>query len=227
MPRLYAPPPQGPSRPRLGERGARSPSCRPPDPALLSLSARVSAPRLSSGFGYHQIVAMNNLVASTVPEYLGNFTTLVTGDAPDIGARISREATAGLDAGAGADDHRVAALEDALDSDDSGRQEARAALQRSSRTVIDDHRAGRIDRTGDPRFARRPRFAPRQEQGCPVACLEGGERPRRGAGSFPFGDQHTAAGAHRDAGGGDFCHHAARAVAKRRLTRHRLDFGPD
>src|ERR1700731_4959383 len=125
---------------------------------------------------------MNNLVASTVPEYLGNFTTLVTGDAPDIGARISREATTGLDAGAGADDHRVAALEDALDSDDSGRQEARAALQRSSRAVIDDHRAGRIDCSGDPSLARRARLGAWQEQGRPLTRLQRGERPHCGRG---------------------------------------------
>src|ERR1700753_2146835 len=109
--------------------------------------------RMSSGVSPHQIVAMNDLVAATVPEDLGNFTTLMAGDAPDIGARISREAATGLGAGAGTDDHGVAALEDALDRDDPGRQQARAALQRPGCAVIDDHRSARIDRTGDPSLA--------------------------------------------------------------------------
>src|ERR1700719_4936849 len=119
---------------------------------------------------------MNNLIASTVPEYLGNFTTLVTGDAPDIGARICRKAATGLGAGPGADDHRVATFENALHRDHAGRQQACAALQRPGRAVIDDDRAGWIDCSGDPSLARRARLAAWQEQGRPLTRLQRGER---------------------------------------------------
>src|SRR5262245_4750841 len=101
------------------------------DPALISWLDRVPASRSSSAFGHHQIVAMNDLIATTVPEDLGDFTPLVARNPPYIGARIGRETSRGLDAGAGAYDHRVAALEGALDADYTRRQQARAAAQRS------------------------------------------------------------------------------------------------
>ena len=69
---------------------------------------------------------MNDLVATTVAEYGGNFTSLVPGDALDVGARIGRETATGLGSGAGADDHRIAAGKDALDGNDAGGQQALA-----------------------------------------------------------------------------------------------------
>ena len=72
----------------------------------------------------------------------------------------------------------VAALEGALDRDDAGRQQALAAAQRARRAVIDDQRAGRVDRAGDPRLARRARLAAGQEQGGAAAGLDRGERRR-------------------------------------------------
>src|SRR6516162_4656724 len=95
-----------------------------PDPAPRSGSVRATRLGSSSAFGHYQIVAMNDLVAPTVAEDAGNFTTLVTSDAADVGARIGREAAPGLAAGAGANDHRIAAFENPLDRNDSGRQQA-------------------------------------------------------------------------------------------------------
>src|SRR5215831_5383206 len=109
---------------------------------------------------------MNDLVAPTVAEDAANFTTLVAGDAPDVLARISRQAEPGLNAVAGADDDRVAALEDALDGDDAGGQQALAAAQGAGRTIVDGEHTQRVDRSGDPRLARRARFAARQKQRC-------------------------------------------------------------
>src|SRR5436853_3653075 len=102
---------------------------------------------------------MNDLIAATVPQDLRDFTTLVAGNPADVGARICRQAAAGFGAGPGPDDDRVAALEAALDRDDAGGQQARAALQRSGRAVIDDDRAGGIDRARDPRLSGRARLA--------------------------------------------------------------------
>src|SRR5215470_18493548 len=120
--------------------------------------------RSASGFGHYQIVAMNDLIAATVPEDLGNFTTLVAGDAPNIGARIGREAAADLVAGPGTDNDGVAALERAFDRDQARRQQAGAAAERPNCAVIDNNRAGRIDRSGDPRLACRSRLSARQKQ---------------------------------------------------------------
>src|SRR6266436_4394404 len=117
----------------------------------------------SLAFGHHQIVAMNDLVAPTVAEDAGNFTTLVAGYAPDIIARIGRQSAPGLDAGAGADNDRVAALERTLDRDDAGGQEALAAAQGARRTIVDGQSARGIEGPDDPRLARRTRLATRQE----------------------------------------------------------------
>src|SRR5215472_17952268 len=134
--------------------------------------------RSASGFGHYQIVAMNDLIAATVPEDLGNFTTLVAGEAPNIGARIGRKAAADLAAGRGTDNDGVAALERAFDRDQASRQQTGAAAERPGCAVIDNNRAGRIDRSGDPRLARRPWPSPRQEQCRSGACLDRGERAR-------------------------------------------------
>src|SRR5262252_8595948 len=117
----------GPGQPPPRGRDGRSRPSWSPDPARSSQRARAAGFRLSSALGNHQIVAMNNLVASTVTEDAGDFTSLVTGDASNVGARIGGEAAPGFDAGAGADDHRVAALECSLDGDDTSRQQALAA----------------------------------------------------------------------------------------------------
>src|SRR5947199_10430897 len=108
---------------------------------------------------------MNDLVAPTVAEDAGNFTTLVAGDAFDIVARIGRQAAPCLDAGAGADDDRVAALEHTLDRDDAGGQEAPAAAQRARRTIVAGQSARGIDGSAAPPLAGRPPVA--QPQGQP------------------------------------------------------------
>src|SRR6266478_5320661 len=110
------------------------------DPVRMWRSGRVLMCRSSSGFGHHQIVAMNDLIATTVPEDVGDFTTLVAGNATDIGARVGREPAARFGAASAAYDHRVAALEGAFNGDHTGRQEARAAPQGSGCPVIDNHR---------------------------------------------------------------------------------------
>src|SRR6516164_2645124 len=181
----------------------------------------------SLGFGHHQIIAMNDLIATTVPEDAGDFTTLVAGDASDIGARIGRQTTPRFAAGAGANDHCVAAFEASLDIDHASRQETRAAAQSSSGAVIDNHRTGWIDRTGDPRLACRAGLSARQKQRRSAAGLDCSKRPHRKAATFSLGDQHATACAHRNAGRDELCHHPARAVARRRFPGHRLDLGPD
>src|SRR5271165_200733 len=97
---------------------------------------------------------MNDLVAATVAEYGGDFTTLVPSDTADVGTRIGRETAAGLTAAPGADNHRVAALKFAFDRDDTGGQEALAPAQSVGGAVIDDDCARCADRPGDPRLAR-------------------------------------------------------------------------
>src|SRR5438045_7421491 len=121
---------------------------------------------------------MNALIASTVTENCCNFTALVTGDQAEVAAGIGRQAAAGLDACAGPDDHAIAAIEGALDTDYPGRQQALTAAQGTDGAVIDGQDAGRIDRAGDPRLARRARFAMGQEQRGAGARLDRGELPR-------------------------------------------------
>ena len=104
---------------------------------------------------------MDDLIAATVPEDLGDFTTLMAGYPPDVGARISRKSATGLGAGPGADNDRVTAFENTLDRDDACRQKARPTLQCPGRSIVDDDRPGRIDGRGDPRLARRARLAAR------------------------------------------------------------------
>ena len=48
--------------------------------------------------------------------------------------------------------------------------------QRADRAVVDDERARRVDRAGDPALARRARLAARQEQVAARAGLDRGER---------------------------------------------------
>ena len=110
------------------------------------------------GLGQHEIVAMNDHIAATVAEDGRDFTTLMPGDQPDIAARIGRKAACGLGSGAGADDHAIAPVESAVDPDDARRQEALSLAQRARGAVIDDDRAGRADRAGDPRLARGARL---------------------------------------------------------------------
>src|SRR5262249_39654927 len=124
---------------------------------------RGAASRPASGLGHYQIVAMNDLVAATVPEDLGNFTTLVPGDAPNIAARISRKTATDPAPGRGADKDGVAALEGAFDRDQARGQQTGAAAERPGCAVIDNDRARGIDCSGDPRLARRPRLSPRQK----------------------------------------------------------------
>src|SRR5438094_411805 len=102
---------------------------------------------------------MNDLIATTVAENCCNFTALVAGDQTDVGGGIGREAAPRLDPGAGTDDDAIAALEGALDPDDSRGEKALAAAQGTGRPVVDDQRAGRVDRGGDPCLACRARLA--------------------------------------------------------------------
>src|SRR6516165_23656 len=193
----------------------------------MDAACRAPMSRLSSAFSHHQIVAMNDLIATTVPEDVCNFTTLVACNATDIGARIGRKAATELSARASPDDNRVAALKNTFDRDHASRQKARAAPERCGGAVIDNYCAGWTDRACVPRLARRPRLSARHEQGRSVARLDRSERPRQGACAFPLGDQHATAGTRRNAGSGELCHHPARAVAWRRLAGHRFDLRSD
>src|SRR5208282_6787134 len=138
---------RGRGRPPRRGRDARSRPSSLPDPGSMSRPARAGVSLSSSAFGHHQIVAMNDLIATTVAEDAGNFTTLVAANTPDIGARIGREAAPGLDPGARADNDGVAPLEDAFDRDDAGGQKALAAPQRVGRPVVDGQCAPWVDRT--------------------------------------------------------------------------------
>src|SRR5438045_9606398 len=97
---------------------------------------------------------MNALIASTVTENCCNFTALVTGDQADVAAGIGRQAAAGVDACAGPDDHAIAAIEGALDTDYPGRQEALTAAQGTDCARSDGQHSGGVDRAGDPRLSR-------------------------------------------------------------------------
>ena len=119
---------------------------------------------------------MDDLIAPTIAENCCDFTALVAGDKADVASSIGRQTAAGLDAGAGPDDHAIAAIEHAFDPDHPGRQEAFAAAQGTDGAVIDDQGAGGIDRAGDPRLARRARLAMWQEQGGAGTGLDRGER---------------------------------------------------
>src|SRR5262249_43312148 len=154
---------------------------------LLLPSARAAASRQSSAFGHHQIVAMNDLVASTVAEYGNNFTTLVSCDAADVDARVGRETAAGLGPVAGTDDHRIAAVERPFDRNDASGQQALAAAQRAGGAVIDDDRTRWADRPGDPRFARRAGLAARQKERRSITGFDRRERARGGGRRLPPG----------------------------------------
>src|SRR6185437_5420047 len=108
----------------------------------------------SSGFGQYEVVAMDDHIAATVAEDGRDFTTLVPGDQPYIAARIGRKPACRLGSCARLDDHAIAPVESAVDPDDARRQEALSLAQRARGAVIDDDRAGRADRAGNPRLAR-------------------------------------------------------------------------
>src|SRR5262245_31949301 len=121
---------------------------------------------------------MNDLIATTVAEDVGDFTTLVASDAMDIGARIGRKTASRFAARPGADYHRVSALENPFDADHAGGQQAGAASERPRGAVVDDDRAGRVDGRRDPSLARRTRLSAREKQGGPAARRYRGQRPR-------------------------------------------------
>src|SRR5512133_3967874 len=133
--------------------------------------------RSSSGLGHHQVVAMNDLIATTVTEDVGDFTTLVPGDATDIGARIGRKTASRFAARPGADYHCVAALENPFDADHAGGQQAGAASKRPGGAVVDDDRAGRVDGCRDPSLARRTRLSASEKQGGSATRRDCGQRP--------------------------------------------------
>src|SRR5262249_28356934 len=132
----------------------RSRSSSSPNPAPISQSAHATRCRLSSAVGHHQIVAMNDLVAATVAEDADNFTTLVAGNAADVGALIGREAAPRPIAPAGANDHGVAAFEPPLARDDPRRQQALTMAQGTGRAIVDGQCTPRVNRAGDPRLTR-------------------------------------------------------------------------
>src|SRR5271156_3018392 len=137
-------------------------------PPALCGRARPSSPQAMSAFpgsarrscrlGQHQIVAVNDLVASTIAEDRRDFTALMPSDAVDVAARIGGKPAPRLDSSLGADDHTVAAFESTLDRHDPGRQQALALAKRFRRAVIDNNNAGGVDRAGDPRFPSRARL---------------------------------------------------------------------
>ncbi len=113
----------------------------------------------------NHIVPMDQLGAPKVAENVGDFTALAPDDGLGVLMAVSGEPAADLNAVAVPDDHRVAPLETPLDPRDAGRQQALACGQRLGRAIIDDERALRLERAGDPALPRRHRVLARQEPG--------------------------------------------------------------
>src|ERR1700678_1499898 len=101
---------------------------------------------------------MDHLVAAAIAEDGLDLVAAMPGDRLRVCARICREPAREFNPGAAADNNRITLLEGSLDRDHSGREQARAAGQRAYRAVVDDQRAGDVDRAGDPTLARRVRL---------------------------------------------------------------------
>src|SRR6185437_11202231 len=152
LPPRAAPPPWSPTgrapalkRPRA-RRGRAGPS--PPQGHRRDRCAAGS-----SRLGQYEVVAVDDDVAATIAEDGRDFTALVPGDQLDVAARIGRKPAARLASGLCLDDHAIAAVEGAVDTDDAGGKEALALAQRARRAVVDDDHAGGVDRAGDPGLA--------------------------------------------------------------------------
>src|SRR5439155_13281555 len=138
------PPSDGRSRPSTSS----GPGFRAKRLRMLSLSKHEPA-----ALRQHQIVAMDHLVAATIAEQPLDFTALVPEDGAGVGAGIGRQAARHLAAVAIKHQHRVAAIELALDRLDAGRQQALAGLERGQRAGVDAERADRLEAAGDPGLA--------------------------------------------------------------------------
>src|SRR3954463_4413452 len=115
-------------------------------------SARLCGARLRQG----EVVAVDHLGAARIAEDVLDLAARAADDLLGLLGVVGDEPAPEL-ARAVADDHRVAAREGALDAADPDRQEARAAGKRPRRAGIDDERAARLERPGDPALARRHR----------------------------------------------------------------------
>src|SRR6185437_837709 len=115
---------------------------------------------------------MDHFVAATVAENRLDFTALVARDGARVGGGIGAEAAADLRARAVADQHRIAALEIALDGDDARGKKRGAAPERRRRAVVDRDAAGGVEHAGDPALARGQRLGRGQEPGAARAALD-------------------------------------------------------
>ena len=166
---------------------------------------------------------MDHLVAATVAEKRLDFTAFVADDRPRIGGGIGDQPGADAPPLAVPDNHRVAALEGALDPDHAGRQQTLAGGQGLRRTVVDGDLAAHRHGARDPALARGARLRAGQEPGAARALVDGGEPVFR----LAVGDHHAAARGHGDLGRHQLGHHAARGVAGLRGAGHGLDLGRD
>ncbi len=125
---------------------------------------------------------MDHFVAAAIAEDRLDLAAAMPGDRLRVGARIRREPARELAPVAAAHNNRIALLEGSLNRHHAGRQQARAARERADRAVVDDERAGDVDRARDPAFARRARFGIGNEPASrarPLRSPPAGAVPRR------------------------------------------------
>src|SRR5215831_8114319 len=108
---------------------------------------------------------MNQLRIATVTENLRQFTALAADDAPRVLMVVGGKPATKLGALAIPDHNGVTAFEASFYPGDACVQEALAVRQRLCRPIIDDHRAFRLERAGDPTLARGNRIGVGEEPG--------------------------------------------------------------
>ena len=159
----------------------------------------------------------------TTPRIVGDLAAFPADDALGVDAGIGDQPAAQLAAVGRADDHRVAALEAALDARDAGRQQALAGRQRLLGAGVDVDVALRLELPGDPALARRHRIGVGEEPGARRALADRAQRVEH----LAAGDHHVRAGAERDLRRLDLGAHAALRQLGAGVAGHGLDLRRD
>src|SRR5579883_3169968 len=146
----------------------------------------------SAGLAQDQVIAMDQLLAASIAEERLDVAAAMPHDAPRIRGGIGAEAARDFPACRVAHADGVAALEAALDGNDTGRKQALIGPKRLDRALVDDDGACGLERRRDKLATRRKRARLRQKPSADGAVFQRGE----GIVSAPHGDRHAAARAH-------------------------------
>jgi hypothetical protein len=173
------------SRAPAGARASAAAAFRASPPEVGHQRGHVLAPLRPSGQPWRRTIARSfRCTSSSRPRYPSTASISLLRRPmmrSRVGRAIGRQAVRQRLAARVADQHRIAALEAAADTQHARGQQALACRQRGRRAVVDDDLAARLERTGDPLLAH-PRWdvseAMNQVQRAPVSTACTGWRTR-------------------------------------------------